>query len=92
MAEFVIGHIGDLIAWIRANLPDLDEDRFHPWTTGQVAPGAVTARIEIRVHGPGHPVRRIDVDLSAEPIHQPASDTPGVAHGRTAQPVDSDSR
>ncbi|WP_433621025.1 hypothetical protein [Nocardia sp. CA-120079] len=69
MAEHVIGHIGDLIAWIEANLPDLDEERFHPWSTGPAAPGAPTARIEVGIHSPGHPNRRVSVALTAEPVH-----------------------
>ncbi len=64
----IIGHIGELTAWIEANLPALDPDRFHPWTSGTAVPGARTARIEVRVHSTALPVRKLGVDLFAQPL------------------------
>ncbi|WP_433709671.1 hypothetical protein ACQP2U_24725 [Nocardia sp. CA-084685] len=46
-AHHVISHAGGLLAWIEANLPELNEDRHHP-RQALPLPGAVTAAIDIR--------------------------------------------
>lgn len=64
----MIGSAAELVAWIRANLPALDEDRFEPWHTGSPAPGALTARIEVRIHTPGARDRVTSIALTASPV------------------------
>ncbi|WP_405180847.1 hypothetical protein OG225_06520 [Nocardia sp. NBC_01377] len=71
----MIVHATDLLAWIETNLPDLDTDRYHPWTSGPTPPGAPTARIEVTITSLGHEVRRVCVRLSAEPI-EPTTPSP----------------
>ncbi|WP_327097389.1 hypothetical protein OIE68_00445 [Nocardia vinacea] len=86
MVEFVIAHIGDLTSWIEANLPDLDEDHFHPWTAGPAAPGALTARIQVRVHSLNRCVRQVSVEVSAEPLHSPTGRHPTPRMGAPPHP------
>ncbi|MEU2032793.1 hypothetical protein [Nocardia amamiensis] len=76
----MISSAAELVAWIRANLPDLDEDRFGPWHTGSPAPGALTARIDVRIHTPGARDRVTSIALTAPPVgehlptdHQPSN-------------------
>ncbi|WP_433204690.1 hypothetical protein ACQP1G_16435 [Nocardia sp. CA-107356] len=57
-----------MVAWIEANLPELDEDRHHPWQAIPASPGAVTAGIDVRIHSPGIPDRTTNIALSAEPL------------------------
>ncbi|WP_406238497.1 hypothetical protein [Nocardia sp. NBC_01009] len=57
-----------LLAWIEANLPALDEDRFGPWQTGPAVPDAVTADIEVRIQSPGTVDRTTTIALSATPV------------------------
>lgn len=64
----MISSATELVAWIRANLPALDEDRFGPWHTGSPAPGALTARIEVRIHTPGARDRVTSIALTAPPL------------------------
>ncbi|MFI6958490.1 hypothetical protein ACIBJI_34100 [Nocardia sp. NPDC050408] len=64
----MIGSAAELVAWIRANLPALDEDRFEPWHTGSPAPGAHTARIEVRIHTPAARDRVTSITLTAAPV------------------------
>ncbi|WP_433678183.1 hypothetical protein [Nocardia sp. CA-119907] len=64
----MIGDARGLVAWIQANLPELDEDRHHPWQAIPASPGALTAGIDIRIHSPGVPDRTTNIALSAEPL------------------------
>ncbi|TQM32726.1 hypothetical protein [Nocardia bhagyanarayanae] len=69
----MIRYSTDLVAWIEDNLPELDEDRHHPW---QAIPssrlGTVTAGIDLRIHSPGRPDRTASITLSAEPVDSPS--------------------
>ncbi|MEV4241346.1 hypothetical protein AB0J47_40005 [Nocardia sp. NPDC049737] len=64
----MIGDAGGLVAWIEANLPELDQDRHHPWQAIPASPGAVTAGIDIHIHSPGLPDRTTNIALAAEPL------------------------
>ncbi|WP_327097160.1 hypothetical protein OIE68_46120 [Nocardia vinacea] len=77
-----------LLAWIEANLPVLDEDRFGPWQATPGAPGAVTADIEVRVriHGTATADRVTTIALSASPITEPPHPPPTPRSGAAAQP------
>ncbi|MGY1899797.1 hypothetical protein [Nocardia gipuzkoensis] len=48
----VIAHAADIVAWMEANLPALDPDRFEPWVIEPPVPGRPRAVIEIRIHAP----------------------------------------
>ncbi|WP_327116651.1 hypothetical protein OHB12_05215 [Nocardia sp. NBC_01730] len=58
----------ELLAWIQANLPTLDEDLFEPWLAGPACPSAVTAEIQVRIHSAGTVDRVTAITLSAAPI------------------------
>ncbi|MFI6958613.1 hypothetical protein ACIBJI_34745 [Nocardia sp. NPDC050408] len=84
----MIGSGTALLAWIEANLPVLDEDRFGPWQAAPAAPGAVTADIEVRVriHGTATADRVTAVALSASPVTEPPEHSPMSRSVAAAQP------
>ncbi|MGO4612968.1 hypothetical protein AB4305_03320 [Nocardia sp. 2YAB30] len=49
----MIGSAAEVVAWIEANLPALDQDRFTPWVTEASAPGALSAHIHVRIQTSG---------------------------------------
>lgn len=64
----MIASAAALVAWIEANLPDLDGDRFEPWHAEPPAAGARRAVIEVRIQAADVPDRVIRLELSAAPI------------------------
>ncbi|MGY2031476.1 hypothetical protein ACW9HR_26505 [Nocardia gipuzkoensis] len=64
----VITHAADIVAWMEANLPALDPDRFEPWVIEPPVPGRPRAVIEIRIHAPGVAERVLRIEVSATPI------------------------
>ncbi|MFX0575093.1 hypothetical protein [Nocardia nepalensis] len=75
-----------LLAWIEANLPVLDEDRFGPWQAAPAAPGAVTADIEVRIHSPATADRVTTIALSASPVTELPAPPPMSRSPAAAQP------
>lgn len=69
----MIGDSAQLLAWIEANLPALDEDRFGPWQAQPARPGAITARVDVRIRSHGIRDRHTVVLLSAAPLSSTAS-------------------
>ncbi|WP_433664752.1 hypothetical protein ACQPW1_22935 [Nocardia sp. CA-128927] len=61
----MIGTGKDLLAWIEANLPPLDEHRYGPWQAEPACPGSVFADVEVRIHHAGTTDRVAAITLSA---------------------------
>ncbi|MFI6218756.1 hypothetical protein ACIBCD_42670 [Nocardia brasiliensis] len=64
----MIGNTTQLLAWIEANLPALDEDRFGPWQAHPATPDAITARVDVRIRSRGVRDRHTVILLSAAPL------------------------
>ncbi|WP_280465726.1 hypothetical protein [Nocardia brasiliensis] len=69
----MIGDSTQLLAWIEANLPTLDEDRFGPWQAQPGRPGAISARVDVRIRSRGVHDRHAVIVLSAAPLSGTAS-------------------
>ncbi|MEV0297093.1 hypothetical protein [Nocardia sp. NPDC050710] len=63
----MIGNSTELVAWIRKNLPALDETRFEPWQAETATPAALSTEIHVRIRTPGIPDRTTHVTLTAAP-------------------------
>lgn len=84
----MITHIGELTAWMRAQMPALDEDRHLPWNSGTPTAASLVTLIHIRVQTPFAPDRATTVVLVAHPT--PADDTEpcaGSTDSRTTCPT-----
>ncbi|MEV4158456.1 hypothetical protein AB0J48_36105 [Nocardia salmonicida] len=83
----MITHIGELSAWMRAQMPALDEDRYLPWNSGTPTAASLVALIHLRVETPFTPDQATTVVLVAHPCT--ADDTEpgaGLTDSRTACP------
>ncbi len=69
----VITQAADIVAWMEANLPALDPDRFEPWVVEPPVPGGLRAVIEIRIRAPGVAERVLRLEVSAAPIQSTES-------------------
>lgn len=69
----MITHAADIVAWMEANLPALDPDRFEPWVVEPPIPGGLHAVIEIRIRTPGVAERVLRLEVSAAPIQSTES-------------------
>lgn len=67
----MIASATELVAWIQANLPALDEDRYEPWHAGPPAPGALSVRVRVRIQVPGRPDAVTTITLTATPLDDP---------------------
>ncbi|MFF0532841.1 hypothetical protein ACFYT3_31260 [Nocardia amikacinitolerans] len=83
----MIASAAELVTWIRTNLPDLDEDRYHPWQAEPPVPGALWAHVQVRIRTPDRPDAVTSLTLSAAPIHdEPQHRAP---HCASAPPTES---
>ncbi|MET8779086.1 hypothetical protein ABZV58_29130 [Nocardia sp. NPDC004654] len=82
----MIANAAELMAWIRANLPELDEDRYHPWQAEPPVPGALVAWVQVRVGTPGRADALTSVTLTAAPIHD--HPTPASPRSSSAAPTE----
>lgn len=64
----MIDNARDLNAWMRAQMPALDEDRYHCWNTGTPRPGSLVVLIHVRLQTPFTADRTTTVILVARPI------------------------
>ncbi|MGC4989987.1 hypothetical protein [Nocardia salmonicida] len=84
----MITHIGELTAWMRAQMPALDEARHLPWNSGTPTAASLVTLIHVRVEAPFTPDRATTVVLVAHPT--PADDTEpdaGSTDSRTTCPT-----
>ncbi|MGW6729620.1 hypothetical protein ACWF9G_27280 [Nocardia sp. NPDC055029] len=79
--DFVIADAKQLNAWLRAQMPALDESRYLPWNSGTPTVTSLVTLIHLRVQTPSTPDRTTTVVLVAHPC--PADTEPG------AEPADS---
>ncbi|MGW5918523.1 hypothetical protein ACWFPY_05995 [Nocardia fluminea] len=83
----MISHVGELTAWMRAQMPALDEDRHLPWNSGTPTVASLVTLIHVRVETPFTPDQATTVVLVAHPCT--ADDTEpgaGSADSRTPCP------
>ncbi|MFE7723272.1 hypothetical protein ACFU44_30050 [Nocardia rhizosphaerihabitans] len=82
--DLVIADAKQLNAWLRAQMPALDESRYLPWNSGIPTSTSLVTLIHLRVQTPATPDRATTVVLVAHP--NPADDTEpgaGPADSRT---------
>ncbi|GGN78433.1 hypothetical protein GCM10011610_25920 [Nocardia rhizosphaerihabitans] len=78
----MIADAKQLNAWLRAQMPALDETRYQPWNSGIPTSTSMVTLIHLRVQTPSTPDRTTTVVLVAHP-----SPTDGTEH--VAGPADS---
>ncbi|MEV0684785.1 hypothetical protein AB0I35_13060 [Nocardia sp. NPDC050378] len=61
----MITHVGELTAWLQAQIPDLDEDLYEPWNSGTPTTTSLVSLIHLRVQTPFAPDRTTTVVLVA---------------------------
>ncbi|APE37103.1 hypothetical protein BOX37_27820 [Nocardia mangyaensis] len=64
----MIAHVGELTAWMRAQMPALDEDRYLPWNSGTPTVGSLVTLIHVRIETPFTPDQATTVVLVAHPV------------------------
>ncbi|MEV0027830.1 hypothetical protein [Nocardia sp. NPDC050793] len=75
----MIRSAAELMAWIHAHLPELDEDRYEPWQAQPPVPGALCAWIQVRIHTPGRADAFTRLTLAAAPIPDSDPQSPATA-------------
>ncbi|MEV0334495.1 hypothetical protein [Nocardia sp. NPDC050717] len=61
----MITHVGELTAWLQAQIPDLDENHYEPWNTGTPTTTSLVSLIHLRVQAPFAPDQAATVVLVA---------------------------
>ncbi|MGY1982557.1 hypothetical protein [Nocardia gipuzkoensis] len=64
----VIAHAADIVAWMEANLPELDPDRFEPWVVEPPVPGRPPRGDRDPHSRPRRRERVLRIEVSATPI------------------------
>ncbi|MFD3427417.1 hypothetical protein [Nocardia fluminea] len=59
--------MGELTAWMRAQMPALDEDRYLPWNSGTPTTASLVTLIHVRIETPFTPDQATTVVLVAHP-------------------------
>ncbi|MFF2397412.1 hypothetical protein [Nocardia sp. NPDC058114] len=84
----MIAHVGELTAWMRAQMPALDEDRYLPWNTGTPTAASLVTLIHVRIQTPFTPDRATTVVLVAHPCTADDTDSgAGSTDSRTTCPT-----
>ncbi|MGW6730663.1 hypothetical protein ACWF9G_32590 [Nocardia sp. NPDC055029] len=71
----MINNARDLNTWIRAHMPALDEDRFHPWNAGTPTSTSLIVLIHLRLETPFTADATTTIVLVAHPITTPGDKT-----------------
>ncbi|TDP27741.1 hypothetical protein [Nocardia ignorata] len=61
----MITHVGELTAWLQAQIPDPDPDLYEPWNTGTPTTTSLVSLIHLRVQTPFAPDQTTTVVLVA---------------------------
>ncbi|NKX91600.1 MULTISPECIES: hypothetical protein [Nocardia] len=69
----MITHVGELTAWLQAQIPDPDENLYEPWNTGTPTTTSMVSLIHLHVQTPFGPDQTTTVVLVAPRC--PAEDT-----------------
>ncbi|GAD83424.1 MULTISPECIES: hypothetical protein [Nocardia] len=91
----MITHVGELTAWLQAQIPDPDDNLYEPWNTGTPTTTSLVSLIHLRVQTPFAPDRTVTVVLVAYrcPAEDTAPDTePPDSRHPCPQPPDPDRR
>ncbi|MFD4432756.1 hypothetical protein [Nocardia sp. NPDC058497] len=81
----MITDVKQLNAWLRAQMPALDETRYLPWNAGTPTVASLVTLIHLRVQTPSNPDRTTTVVLVAHP--NPTDDTEPGAASAGSRPV-----
>ncbi|MFD8101114.1 hypothetical protein ACFV24_16370 [Nocardia fluminea] len=83
----MIAHVGELTAWMRAQMPALDEDRYLPWNSGTPTVTSLVTLIHVRIETPFTPDRATTVVLVAHPARTDDTESVvGSSDSRTTCP------